>query len=519
MKKMKKIFTVLLALAMVLGMALTASAETTATAPSENDKKEAVVTNVDTGATVTAYQIVKGDYNDHGFVGYVKADDSLAIADIKAPTAAEILAIAKSDLTGLASKSMLDEDNDGTYKAELEAGYWVVLISGGTEIYNPVLVGVYYSVSGSDNTLITNPTDGISADSNWTLNTTNGYAKSSLPTIDKKIVNSDGNENGNHVAIGDTVEFEIDADIPAYSAAYETVKVVISDVLSAGLTLNEESIAITIGGDTYTPAAGVLETANNGFTFTIPSADALANAGEKVIVTYTATVNSSAGLNYNENTNTATLEYTHNPKDANDTTTKTDKTYTYTFGIDADLDGTGTYTTQELFKVGVDENGVVGTVTKEGETVTVTNPLEGATFTLTRADGKVYTATSDENGMLSFTGLDAGTYTLVETVAPDGYSINSDEHTVEISATFNDDGTLASYTITIDEEATSTYSATYSGTAETITKDFTATGITNTKLVSLPSTGGIGTTIFTVLGCLLMIAAAALYFKSRRKEA
>lgn len=484
MSKMKKLLAMLLTLAMVLSMSVTAFAAV----PVAGNTAEAKVTNVDTGCTVYAYQIVEGDYNDNGFVKYVKADDSLAIADVVNPTSDEVLTIASGDLTGLKRTEMTDADNDGTYVADLEAGYWVVLISGGTEIYNPVLVGVYYSVSGSDDTLVQKPVTGIDTEGSWTLEGQTAYAKSNEPGIEKEIVDSDGNEKGNHVAIGDTVKFEIAADIPAYSSAYETVKVVITDELSEGLTLKAETIKITIGGEEYTPTEGVLSTTTAGFVFNIPSADALANAGEKVVITYEAKVDTDAGLNYEENTNEATLEYTHNPKDVNDTTEKKDKTYTYTFGIDADLDGTGAYTTEELFKVGVDRDGNVGYVTKEGETITVVNPLEGATFTLTRADGKVYTATSDAEGMLTFTGLDAGTYTLVETAAPDGYSLNDEEHTVVISATFNDDGTLASYNITIDGENTSTYSATYDK-GEVVTKVVNPTDIKNTKLSELPSTG------------------------------
>ena len=138
---------------------------------------------------------------------------------------------------------------------------------------------------------------------------------------------------------------------------------------------------------------------------------------------------------------------------------------------------------------------------------------------------KVYTATSDADGALTFTGLDAGSYTLVETKAPQGYSVNTAEIPVVISAEYNTDGTLKSYSITVNGKATSTYEATYAGDTivnKTITnivqgKDNKTSEILNTKLVNLPSTGGIGTTIFTVAGSLIMIFAAALLFASRRR--
>ena len=132
----------------------------------------------------------------------------------------------------------------------------------------------------------------------------------------------------------------------------------------------------------------------------------------------------------------------------------------------------------------------------------------------------VYTAISDDSGALSFTGLDEGTYTLRETVAPSGYTLEGIDHTVVITAEHNDDGTLKTYSITIDGEATSTYSATYDGESKTVVKDeVEATKIVNTELIALPSTGGIGTTIFTVMGCVIMVTAAGLFIVNRRREA
>ena len=149
---------------------------------------------------------------------------------------------------------------------------------------------------------------------------------------------------------------------------------------------------------------------------------------------------------------------------------------------------------------------------------------------MTRADGKAYTTVSDENGYLSFTGLDAGTYTLQETKAPEGYSLNDTKIPVEITATYNEDGTLNSYTIKVNNENTSTYTATYDANEKGKVTDINCTPghgdgpsdtheIKNTKLSSLPSTGGIGTTIFTIGGCLIMVVAAGLFFASRRKAA
>ena len=545
MKKMKKLFAMLLTLAMVLGMSVTAFATSTPTPtkPTEGDKATATVSNVEAGATVTAYRIVEPTYNDKGFLGY-KAAEGVTLANILEPTSDEVTGIAANKtLLATLTKETLSAPEGATglttYTAQLGAGYWVVVVEGSAiqEVYNPMLVGIYYSVEGSgDNNTLVNGT--VDANTNWSLNSTSAYAKSEQPTIDKKITGStgkdtsDGNESGNDVAIGDTVNFEIDTKIPSYSKSYTEVMVKITDTMGKGLTLADPvNLVVTVDGV-------VVEASKDTFTFTpaddkksfeisFASAYALAHSGEEVVVTYDAVLGEDAGLNFDANTNTVKLEYTNDP--SGKTNEIEDKTYTYTFGIDANLFGSDGSAwnkfTEELLKTGE----VRKIILDSGEEVETTT-LPGAEFTLTRADGKAYTAVSDENGYLSFTGLDAGTYTLQETKAPEGYSLNDTKIPVEITATYNEDGTLNTYSIKVNNENTSTYTATYDANEKGKVTDINCTPghgdgpsdtheIKNTKLSSLPSTGGIGTTIFTIGGCLIMVVAAGLFFASRRKAA
>ncbi len=545
---MKKFLAMLLAMVMVMGMSLTTFATGSEAGakpkPVEADKATATVANVEAGATVTAYRIVEPTYNDKGFTGYKLAED-VTLANMLEPTSDEVTGIA-ADKTLLATltKETLSAPEGATglttYTAQLGAGYWVVIVEGSKiqEIYNPMLVGIYYSVEGSgdENTLVNGTVD---ANSNWSLNSTPAYAKSEQPTIDKKITGStgkdtsDGNESGNDIAIGDTVNFEINTKIPSYSKSYTEVMVKITDTMGKGLTLADPvNLVVTVGGVeaeehtfTYTPAED-----KKSFEISFASAYALAHSGEAVVVTYDAVLGEDAGLNFDANTNTAKLEYTNDP--SGETNEIEDKTYTYTFGIDANLFGSDGSAwnkfTEELLKTGE----VRKIILDSGEEVETTT-LPGAEFTLTRADGKTYTTVSDENGYLSFTGLDAGTYTLQETKAPEGYSLNDTKIPVEITATYNDNGTLNSYSIKVNNENTSTYTATYDANEKgKVTEievepehkndwsDVSDTHeIKNTKLASLPSTGGIGTTIFTVGGCAIMIIAAGLYFVTRRKSA
>lgn len=524
MSKVKRILSVIMAMVMVLAMSVPTFAAT-ATTPTANDTAKGTVQNVEKAATVTAYQITKAQY-DGGFTGYVKTDNKLAIADVLAPTSDEVTAIAKQIASGavtLTSKTMTgaavaDDVKYTDFTADLNAGYWLVIVSGTVdEVYNPMLVGVYYSANGSDNTMTSNP---VNADSNWTLETSNAYAKSTTPSIKKEIVGGE-TAKGNDVAIGDTVDFKITTAIPSYSKQYDTVTVAISDTMSAGLTLDKNSIKIN-GADISADMIEKVETTDHGFTLTVKSDYAKANGGVELVVTYSATVNDQATVNFDPNTNKATLSYTTNPN--GDVKTTDSKTYTYTFSIGAALSAaTQGYTEKVNQIIKVDEKGnVISKVEEKSQEPDekVVEVLKGATFTLTNTKTrKVYTAESGKDGGLTFNGLDAGTYTLVETAAPEGFTIDKTEHTVVIAATYNEDGTLNTYTITIDGKNTSTYTATYDkeGSVTRIESTTTVTDIKNTKLSALPSTGGIGTTIFTIGGCAIMIVAAGLFFATRRK--
>ena len=593
MKKMKKILAMLLAMAMVMGMCMTVFATEDITPPTESTEESgedgqntppesnpedttegatgakptasdtalASVMNINqTGVTVTAYQVVKAEYNANGFTGYSWVEGTgynsgetkrELFIDVKTgETTTKTLNIDEAAIVALAGKAkenalgdgiqMTTTGAEGTYSADLPVGSYVVLVTGSDDtIYNPMLVSVYYSVSGNSNQMVAGSLD---AESAWTLNAQDGFVKSSEPKVEKTIVNpGSGNDHGDDVAIGDTVSFRIDTQMPSYSDQYTDPKFNISDTISEGLTYKADTLKVYVktGTDdaemlTEIPKGDATYDVDPAFTpdsrtfKVIFATDYIKNnQNQYIVIKYDAVLNEDAGINFDANTNTAKLEYSNNPDPEANLKEKEDTTYHYTFGIDASLNGSESEKTQELYKL--DEN---GTATVDGEKVTVTNPLKGAKFELRKvdADGNVdeehvYEAVSADDGSLSFIGLDAGKYVLVETEAPNGYSLDPTEHKVEITATYytapeKDKGKLESYTITIDGEATSTYKATYTGQDKVTIIDKTdlgVTGIKNTKLASLPSTGGIGTTIFTIGGCAIMIIAAGLFFATRRK--
>ncbi len=497
----KKFLLLLTALMLVCTVSLAAFAA--GETPAETDTAVAHVQNVEAGATVTAYQIVDAVYNENGFVRY-EAVSGVSVADPTAPTSDEVSLIAQN-VTGLTSVSMTRAEN-GDYTAALGAGYWLILVEGtGDTIYNPMLAGVYYSVSGSDNTMVSSP---VNANDNWTLVTENAYAKMNTPEIQKEIVGSgSGNASGDDLAVGDTVTFCVSTKIPSYSGEYTTVKFDITDTMGEGLTPKKDAV-VTVGGEPVGSPNVAVNYEGQTMVVSFASDYILANGLKDVTVTYSATLNENAGVNFNSNDNTAKLTYTHKPGEDKDGAE--DTAHVYTFGIDALLNGEGSDVTTEITKTG-----------RTSSSQTTNEPLAGATFKLTNtATNKEYTAVSGADGRLSFTGLDAGTYTLVETAAPSGYTLSNDTHTVVISATYNEDGTLHSYEIKIDDAATSTYTATYAadGTITTIDKTEQGTEIVNTNLPELPSTGGIGIYLFTALGLVLMTVAVLFVVCAARKK-
>ena len=151
------------------------------------------------------------------------------------------------------------------------------------------------------------------------------------------------------------------------------------------------------------------------------------------------------------------------------------------------------------------------------------NPLAGARFELysdqkCEAKDKVAAATTSANGYMEMTGLKEGKYYLKEISAPAGYVPSDKVLEVTISAKYDDKGVLQDHSVDIfdgERHYGSTYKATYAGdgSLDNVTATSETLFIVNSKVPGLPSTGGMGTYIFTILGVLIMSIEAIMLRK------
>lgn len=314
--------------------------------------------------------------------------------------------------------------------------------------------------------------------------------KNSDTTIEKKIViTGDEKVDSNSAGIGDTVNFSI--TITVKDGAPKNY--VLHDKLS-GLTFNPDSLEVKVGTETLTPNTDyTLETnPTDGDSFDVNFTNGKLQTNDVVVVTYSATVAANATIAGAGNKNTAKLEY--NGKDST-----TEETTTYVWKLNVHK-----YT--------------LNSTNKEVA-------LSGAKFVLYRMDGgtkkyakltnnKIDSWVTDKGGATTLEtsgegdilieGLNVGTYYLEETEAPAGY--NKLTKPIEVKITATPDVTGVSETVEYKNQNDSTYTPATDATVKVL----------NEAGTQLPSTGGIGTTLFYVIGGGLMAVAAVLLVTKKR---
>ena len=344
------------------------------------------------------------------------------------------------------------------------------------------------------------------------------------PYVEKEVYdNQDGtNEAGfgssaDH-AINEEFQFKLTATLPASpDRAYDYYKeyaVLFNDTLSNGITYDRlDSVVIKSNGIPYdiTNDSSMYEVddsrleSDHYFVVGIPDVKACGaglnlNDGATITVTYTAHLNDNAAVNSTsgsstENKNSVQLQYSNNPKDSEAywgfTPESEVRVYTYQLNNTKyrDDDTTGNELAGAGFRLYSDKD-----CTEEQEIKLKKNTTDG-TYSPYFGAGAGDEMFSDEHGQFNVKGLDAGTYYLKETKTPDDYSPCPDKKIV-ISATHTE------------------YNVALSGESNLNNK------IINKKAggITLPSTGGIGTTIFYVVGGGLMVAAIVLLVTKKRME-
>lgn len=520
MKHVKKLLSLLLALTLVLALGTTAFAEETT--------YSITIENTEPNHTYEAYQIFAGDLalKDGNKilsnivwgagVDQAKAVNGKTLAQVfESKTAAEVAESLKTDADAkaFAQKVAPYLTKAKTSGAQSEGKYVVSGLDAG-----------YYLVKDKDNSL-TNANDFYTAYIMQVVGDVTAQPKGDKPSLDKQIKHNDDNSWGvvGDNQIGDTVEFRTISTVPK-TDGYTKYDYIISDTMSDGLTSNVNSAAdVTIKvndtGDALDAKYYTVEANGNSFTVKIDIlkaiGDGMMKAGDQLYTYYTGVLNENAKIYDDGNQNNAAhLEYSNNPNNTEEKgKTPDSKVYDWTFkmGINK-VDKDGNALTGAKFVLSKNGSLSVAAMTcSEDGVPTVTTGLIG----LVKVEEGVYRiATADDDtadivyaidaGNPVIKGLDDSTdYYLYETKAPAGYNLLSAPVQFKITAAYNEDGSAL-----LDKNPTVTVNGTPSDTL--------STNVVNNSGAELPSTGGIGTTIFYVLGGLLVASAGIVLVTKKR---
>jgi len=367
--------------------------------------------------------------------------------------------------------------------------------------------------------------------------------KADAPTLDKKITGEHKLDQAGLEAtakVGEQVEFTITCVRPDFTG-YTDYYYAINDTMTNGLDFTSgDTLTLTINNVTQsateTPASGdndavpadysiTWSNSNRTFVLVIPQTTlAKYDVGAEIKVVYTATLNSSA-LNTDWERNTAYLEYSSNPSNSSDKNKTPDKdVYVVDINIDVDKIANGDSTKHlagAKFKL-YREVTADSTTTTQYYKWDATNDKVTWVTDATQADEFV----TDANGNLTtkIRGLDKGTYKLIETEPPQGYNALSAPIEIVISAadgTGNDAGKKVNYTATVDGQSATVTNGVVDLTEATQQnkQPEVSARINNNSGNELPSTGGIGTTLFYIGGSILVLAAVILLITKRRMSA
>ena len=467
MKTMRKLFTVLLALAMTLALAVSAFAA---------DTGSITISNPQGDHTYTAYKIFDVTYTADGVnYSYTISETDAAFSTVKA-----YADVAANGLT------LTPVANTNKYNVSIGTGFSAASFAQYLRT-NVGSLGTGTAFTKVDNTM---KASGLTLGYYFVSGTSGAVCelatakdiqirdKNEVPQIEKTVNDDDGT-----VEIGQKLTYTITGKVPS-TKGYTEFTYQVTDTMTEGLTFNED-VKVTIGGTDVTAAATITNN-EDGFVASVNMMKYQDQIDKPVVITYTATVNEKAIVNDKE-TNTAVLKYSNNPADKDSYDESTVTVDVFSFNIVINKYATGNENTKlEGAKFVLKNN--------EGKYYKYDAATKAVTWVAAKADATE--VSTDANGAARFDGLQAGTYNLEETAAPAGYN----QLTKDII-------------IVLDK----TGSATINGAASTLedARSLTA-GVANSTGTVLPETGGTGTVIFVALGALAVICAGAFLVTNKR---
>lgn len=474
MKLRRKLFTMLLACVILVAMAVPAFAA---------ESGSITIQNTVDGKTYDLYKIfdltqsgdkvaytIDSDWNDF-FTGsgegasFLVTDNTGKLNQVTVNGATKYINITDSNVAEFAKEAL-------SYAAKKTADK-TVTGTGGAVTKNELELGYYliYPRGAAD----AKEANGSVCSLTSTTPAATVSIKSDYPTITKTV-------NDANPEIGQTITYTITGQVPD-TTGYDTYTYEVKDNMSSGLTYNDD-VKVKINESEVSVNTVTDNTINNGFHISIDVKNQQTNVGKDIVITYTAAVNKDATVGSTGNANEAVLIYSNNPSDSNSKTTNPPvvvKVHTAKLVIDK-VDGAAADKSTDSAK------------------------LAGAKFVLKNTSGNFYkyandtvswvtdqseatVVTTNDSGAASFNGLENGTYSLVETEAPKGY--NKLTNPVSVTIDYANDSANAGQT----------------------------TQVENLSGTELPSTGGIGTTIFYILGGILVVGAGVVLVVRRRVNA